>query len=283
MHTGERMKRMALGLGIALIGAAIALPPAAAQSAAGARASGELRTAGKARTVKPATRAARPPSARPRGWASGLLEFATGGLLGALFGGEALFGILMVVLLFAIGIFVVRLVMRGREAEVPAGQRAGRGPEFVPPPVTPAPPASPAVGLNAMAPVEATRPTLPAGFDLAGFVRAAKLNFVRVQLAIDLGKLDAIRAFSMPQPFAELSKRVADRGGKGQQTDIVSLNAELVALVTEGDTRRASVRFSGMAREKPGAVAVGFTELWTLAKPAGGSTEWRLAGLRRVE
>ena len=120
-------------------------------------------------------------------------------------------------------------------------------------------------------------------FDLAGFVRTAKLNFVRVQLAIDLGKLDAIREFLMPQLFAQLSKQVVARGGTGQQTDVVSLSAELAALVTEGDTHRASVRFSGMAREKPGATPVGFAELWTLAKPASGTTGWLLASLRRAE
>lgn len=281
MRTGKSMKRLLLGFGFALIGAAIALPPAAAQSAAGARSSGAQRPATQLGTVKPATPAARAPSVRSRGWASGLLDFAAGGLLGALFGGDSLFGILMVVLLVAIGISVVRILMRGRETPVPAGQLAGLGADaVVPPPVTPA---APAPQANAVTPAAATRPALPAGFDLAGFVRTAKLNFVRVQLAIDLGKLDAIREFLMPQLFAQLSKQVVARGGTGQQTDVVSLSAELAALVTEGDTHRASVRFSGMAREKPGATPVGFAELWTLAKPASGTTGWLLASLRRAE
>ncbi len=272
------MKRLLLGLGYALIGAAIALPPAAAQSAAGARSSGVQRPATQLGTVKPATPAAREPSVRSRGWASGLLNFAAGGLLGILFGGDSLFGILMVLLLVAIGVSVVRIVMRGRETAAPAAPRAGLGADAVLPPlVTPASP------VNAIAPTAGTPPALPAGFDLAGFVRTAKLNFVRLQVATDLGRLDEVREISMPQMFAQLSKDAVAGGGSGRLSDVVSLNAELVELVTEGDLHRASVRFSGMAREKPGLAPAGFAETWMLAKPANESTAWRLAGVRRAE
>jgi len=234
--------------------------------------SGAQRLATQLGTVKPATPAAREPSVRSRGWASGLLNFAAGGLLGILFGGDSLFGILMVVLLVAIGISVVRIVMRGRETAAPAAQLAGLGADaVVPPPV------------NAIAPAAGTPPGLPAGFDLAGFVRTAKLNFVRLQVATDLGRLDEVREISMPQMFAQLSKDVVAGCGSGRLSDVVSLNAELVELVTEGDLHRASVRFSGMAREKPGLAPAGFAETWMLAKPANESTAWRLAGVRRAE
>jgi len=283
------MKRLVLGLGIALIGAAVVLPPAAAQGTAGAPANNAQRAGGDVKTVKPAVRVQRPapkapPSVRPRGWATGLLDFAAGGLLGALFGVDSLFGILMVVLLVAIGIAVVRLVLRGREPISPAEQLAGFGTETVAPlltPAPPAPPASPAAGANAMDPVAASRLALPAGFDLAAFVRTAKLNYVRVKLALDLGKLDELRALSTPQMFAELSKYLIERGA-GRQPDVTSLNAELVELVTEADTHRASVRFGGMARAKPGAAPTAFSEIWTLAKPADASCGWLLAGIRRA-
>jgi len=52
------MKRLLLGFGFVLIGAAIALPPVAAQSAAGGRSSDAQRPTTQLETVKPATPAA---------------------------------------------------------------------------------------------------------------------------------------------------------------------------------------------------------------------------------
>jgi len=201
-----------------------------------------------------------------------------GGLLGMLFGGNVLFGILMAVLLFALGAFVVRLILRAREVPLPAAQFAGLGSETVA-----APPPSQAQGLTEAAPGAKSGPEIPAGFDLAGFVRTAKLNFVRLQIAQELGEMDEVREFSTPQMYAALSKAVAERGSAQPHRDVVSLNAELLELATDGEPHRASVRFSGMARATPGAAPAGFAEVWQLAKAANGPTRWLLAGIRHLD
>jgi predicted lipid-binding transport protein (Tim44 family) len=135
-------------------------------------------------------------------------------------------------------------------------------------------------------PAAAQPASVPAGFDAAGFLRGAKMNFVKLQLANDAGNLEEIREFATPEMFDELSKDVSSRGAESQQTDVVTLNADLLEVVTEGagaeQRHWASVRFSGMMRETRGAEPVGFEEVWNLVKPADGSSGWLLAGIQQM-
>lgn len=268
------MRSVLLGLAILLLGVLAAPPEAAAQRAVAQSGSATPPT-----SAAPA-QAPRAPGGRAtsRSWMPVLGSLFAGGLLGALFGGNVLFGILMVVLVVAIGAFVARLVMRARAAPLPGAQFAGLGSETVV-----APPPSQAADMSAVAPTARAGPVLPEGFDLAGFLRTAKLNFVRLQIAIDLGNLAEIREFATPQMTVKLGKEIAQRGGKREHGDVVSLNGELVDLVTEGDTHRARVRFSGMARESAGGAPTGFAEVWHLAKPADGSSGWLLADIERAD
>jgi predicted lipid-binding transport protein (Tim44 family) len=272
------MRGVLLGLVFLLLGGVVALPETAVP-----------RAVAQPRSATPAPAAAPAPSATPaprapggratsRSWMPILGSLFAGGLLGALFGGNVLFGILMIVLLVAIGAFIARLVMRARAEPLPGAQFAGLGSETVV-----APPPSQAADMNAIAPALRSGPALPEGFDLAGFVRSAKLNFVRLQIAIDLGNLAEIREFATPQMTVKLGKEIAQRGGKREHGDVVTLNAELVELATEGDMHRARVRFSGMARESAGSAPTGFAEVWQLGKPADGSSGWLLADIERTD
>ena len=284
------MRRLLLGFAIGLLGVAIALPDAEARRLGGGRSIGTQRSVTQTKPVAPPAReatASRNATAAQgaavkaparASWMPVLGGLAAGGLLGALFGGNALFGFLMAVLAVAILVFVARLVMRTRSEGPAVAQFAGLGRETLA-----APPPSQLAEANGAAPaVAAAPPGLPDGFDLQGFLRTAKLNFVRLQIANDLGRLDEIREFSTAEMYAILSKDVTARGGAAQQTDVVSLNAELAELVSEGETHRASVRFSGMVRETPASAPSGFAELWHLVKPADGSTGWLLAGIQQA-
>jgi predicted lipid-binding transport protein (Tim44 family) len=140
--------------------------------------------------------------------------------------------------------------------------------------------AEPAAAPAALPMGAATTPAnVPAGFDSAGFLRAAKLNFIKLQVANDSGRLDEIREFTTREMFDELR---ADIQGAGQQTDVVALNADLLELATERDKHWASVRFSGTVRETPDTEPVGFEEVWNLVKPADGSSGWLLAGIQQM-
>ena len=119
---------------------------------------------------------------------------------------------------------------------------------------------------------------LPAGFDAAGFLKAAKLNFIRLQAANDSGRTDEVREFMTDELFEDLKRDI--RGG--QQTDVASLQADLLEVATEGERHRASVHFSGTIRETPGAAPAAFEEVWNLVKPADGSSGWLLAGIQQM-
>jgi predicted lipid-binding transport protein (Tim44 family) len=205
-------------------------------------------------------------------WLPILGGLALGGMLGYLFGGNGLMGILLIAGLAILAVMVVRALMARRRQghEVRPVQYAGMR-ETVDVPVATA---------SATAPVAGSAAAIPAGFDASGFLRAAKMNFLKLQQANDAGRLDEIREFTTDELYEELRK---DFGrSAGQSTDIASLDADLLEFATEGNRHWASVRFSGTVREAPRADPEAFTEVWNLVKPADGSTGWLLAGIQQM-
>jgi len=172
------------------------------------------------------------------------------------------------------------LMMRGRanpQAAQAGGpmQYSGLGNETVA-----APPPSQLAGFEAQPALLAGN--IPAGFDSEGFLRQAKLSYIRMQTANDTGNLVDLSEFTTPEMFEPLKADIDARGGAKQFTDVVTLNADLLEVVTEGDKHWASVRFSGLVREVPGQAPAPFEEVWNLAKPADGSTGWLLAGIQQM-
>jgi predicted lipid-binding transport protein (Tim44 family) len=124
---------------------------------------------------------------------------------------------------------------------------------------------------------------IPAGFDTDGFLRQAKLNFVKLQAVHDSGRLGELREFTTDSMFDSLKRDLLQHGAVGQQTDVVTLDADLLEALTEGDTHWASVRFSGMIRDSANAQPEPFQEIWNLAKPVSGSSGWVLAGIQQIQ
>ncbi|MFT4069516.1 Tim44 domain-containing protein [Paraburkholderia sp.] len=126
-------------------------------------------------------------------------------------------------------------------------------------------------------------PSVPAGFDSEAFLRNAKVYFVRLQAAWDVGNVEDIREFTTPEMFAEVRVDLASRGTQPNQTDVVQLNAELLGVEERANEYFASVRFSGLIREEPGAAAEPFVEVWNLSKANRPGEGWLLAGIQQVE
>ncbi len=200
-------------------------------------------------------------------WMPILGGLALGGMLGYLFGGNGLMGILLIAGLAILAVMAVRAFARRRQ-----GQEVMRPVQY----------AGMRESVNvpmSTAPVAATSgAAMPAGFDASGFLRAAKMNFLKLQAANDNGQLEDIREFTTDELFAELQKDV----GEKQQTDVAGLEADLLEFVTEGNRHWASVRFTGTVREAPRGQVEAFTEVWNLVKPADGSTGWLLAGIQQM-
>ena len=231
------------------------------------------RPAQQAQQAAPAQKGAQAaPAQTGNRWLPILGGLALGGMLGYLFGGNGLMGILLIAGLAILAVMVVRALMARRRQghEVRPVQYAGMR-ESVDLPVATAAASEPVAGSAA---------AIPAGFDASGFLRAAKMNFLKLQQANDAGRLDEIREFTTDELYEELRK---DFGrSAGQSTDIASLDADLLEFATEGNRHWASVRFSGTVRDAPRADPEAFTEVWNLVKPADGSTGWLLAGIQQM-
>jgi predicted lipid-binding transport protein (Tim44 family) len=208
---------------------------------------------------------AAPASAGSR-WMPILGGLALGGMLGYLFGGSGLMGFLLLALLAIAAVVGVRALMR-RRAEAPRPMQFAGMRETID--VTP--------GSTGNQPV-ISKTNLPAGFDAGGFLRAAKLNFLKLQSANDAGRLEDIREFTTEELYEALRSEL----GEGAQTEVAGLDAELLELATEGKQHWASVRFSGTVREAPGVAPEAFAEIWNLVKPADGSSGWLLAGIQQM-
>src|SRR6185369_14738435 len=117
--------------------------------------------------------------------------------------GEGLANIMMIALLAMVVVGVIGYFMRKKAAAQghQGMQYAGAGYHQMPP----ATDYQPAAGAAATAAaVTSSAANIPAGFDVEGFVRNAKVNFIRLQAANDAGNLEDIREFTSPEMFAEI-------------------------------------------------------------------------------
>ena len=142
-------------------------------------------------------------------------------------------------------------------------------------------PAANAFGGVATAP-ESFQSTLPPGFDEHAFLENAKQYFVSLQKAWDQGDLASLREFTTPEMFTTIQQDLAGRTDTTNQTDVVTINAQLLGIETADGHYFCSVQFSGMIREQQGAPASDFSEIWNLSKPVEGPGGWVLAGISQL-
>ena len=244
-------------------------------------------------------------AAPKRSWMGPIAGIAAGLGLAALashlgFGDELasmlLIGLLAAAVMVAFGFFMRKRAAAQRQsssgaggmqyAQAQAGNRGDMGGANRPDMSAPAyktamPTASSGSGLGIGSGLgHATR--IPADFDTAGFERNAKVNFIRLQAANDVGNLDDIRQFTTPEMFAELKMELAERGTVTQKTDVVSINAEVIEVDEDADRYVVSVRFTGVMRDDSGEPDESFNEVWHLMKLRQGATGWVLSGIQQA-
>jgi predicted lipid-binding transport protein (Tim44 family) len=284
----------------------LSLPMADAEAAkrlGGGKSTGmqrQMSTPDKAPTAAPAqsaTAAAGAAAAPARSsWMGPIAGLAAGIGLAALAShlgfGEELANMMMIALLVMAVLAVVGFIMRKRMG-TPSPAMAGAGPMQYSGNPQDAPAArpyhlttpgssAPSVADATAVPAVAAARNIPADFDVQGFVRNAKVNYIRLQAANDAGNLDDIREFTTPEMFAELKMSIEERGGAKQHTDVVSINADVLEVAEEANRYVISVRFTGTIREDDANVEP-VDEIWHLAKPRNGSTGWVLAGIQQAQ
>ena len=107
---------------------------------------------------------------------------------------------------------------------------------------------------------------VPPGFDVEGFLQAAKRNFVTLQDAWDRSDLPTLRSMMTDEMLQEIRSQMEerDRGGvaTSQRTEVVLIEAQLLGIEELATEYMASVEFSGMIREEPSAGPSPFREAW---------------------
>ena len=128
--------------------------------------------------------------------------------------------------------------------------------------------------------------SIPDGFDAAGFVAAAKQNFISLQAAWDRADIPALRAMMTDNMLAEIQSQLAERAQLVQgpnTTEVVMLEAQLLGIEDLGEGYMASIEFSGMIREEPSAGPSPFREVWNMIKPKNGHSGWLVAGVQALQ
>ncbi len=267
--------------------------------------------------AQPAPAAAPAPAAQPqrKPWGAMLGGLAAGlGLawlahslgMGEAFGQILMFGLIALVVMMVIG-----MIMRRRQPEAanttpyafegagaPAdphtlpqynpknvGNDASARPMDTDPTYQPAAPRSGAIIGSALSGSQTWG--IPADFDTAGFVNAAKQNFMTLQHAWDRSDVSTLRSMMTDTMLAEIKTQLAEReanaSGQPNQTDVVMLDAQLLGIEEVGEFYMASVEFSGLIREEPSAGPTPFREVWNMTKPKNGSSGWLVAGVQALQ
>jgi predicted lipid-binding transport protein (Tim44 family) len=276
------MKRFAVALTLLLTSFSLISTHAEAKRLGGGLNIGKQRTmsapqkqAAPAPTQAAPAQAAGTPAKQGNKWLGPLAGIAAGLGLAALFShlglGEGM-GMLLMIILLAGGAFL--LISMLRKKHQPAMQYAAGGAGYA------AQPAPAATHVSADS-VPQRAANIPADFPVEGFLRSAKMSFIRLQAANDRRDLNDIREYTTPEMFAEISMQLQERGEQAQQTDVGFVNAELLEVVTENDLAIASVRLSGQLRENNGAPEQ-FEEVWHVQKDLkDDNSVWLLAGIQQ--
>jgi predicted lipid-binding transport protein (Tim44 family) len=128
---------------------------------------------------------------------------------------------------------------------------------------------------------------VPAGFDTDGFLAHAKRNFTTLQAAWDKSDINALRSMMSDEMVNEMRTQLAERdahnSGKPNKTEVLTLEAKLLGIEEVGGEYLASVEFTGLISEEPGAGPNPFREVWNMSKPQNGSSGWVVAGIQALQ
>ncbi|MCA0242972.1 MAG: 39S ribosomal protein L45 [Proteobacteria bacterium] len=123
---------------------------------------------------------------------------------------------------------------------------------------------------------------VPSPGDVAAFLEAARRSFVCIQQAWDRADLAALSAMASGPLLEELRSQLAERGPGPNHTEVIRVEARLLAVENLCEAQLASVEFSGLIRERQDACATPFRELWMLARPQRADAGWQVARVQAL-
>ena len=129
--------------------------------------------------------------------------------------------------------------------------------------------------------------SIPADFDVQGFLSASKANFINLQAAWDRSDIPSLRAMMTDEMLAQIKSQLAEReqhtGGAPNQTEVVMLEAHLLGIEELEQGYMASVEFSGLIREDMSTGPNPFREVWNITRPKAGPGGWLVAGVQALQ
>lgn len=124
-------------------------------------------------------------------------------------------------------------------------------------------------------------PDIPAGFDVDGFLKGAKMAYTRMQSSWDRRDIDDIAQFATAPVIEEL-RRQKEEDPNPSQTQILLINAQLTKFEEFGDQDRATVYFDVLMRENPNQEQPEHAcEYWTFVREHD-TGSWKLDGLQQA-
>ncbi|KEA65286.1 hypothetical protein ADIMK_0243 [Marinobacterium lacunae] len=215
------------------------------------------------------------------GMMGGLLA---GGLLGALFFGGAFEGIqLMDILLIGLVGFLLYKMFAGRRQSQPA--YAGMGTEqgqdtqqWRQQADVPQPPVfDGGIGSSLSEP----ELELPEWFNKKAFLEQACAHFTGLQKAWDESNWDELSSYTTPELFEEL-KAQRGRFPERQNTEVVSVMADLINFIDEQSQVIVSLHFYGWLREDEQSGTAEFSEIWHLSRDMSvENADWFIVGIEQ--
>lgn len=118
--------------------------------------------------------------------------------------------------------------------------------------------------------------------DVEAFLSVARQSFVRMQAAWDDADIPALAALTTETLLEDLRWQLEQRGPAPNRTEVLKLDARLLAMEELREAFVASVEFSGVIREQLDAGAAPFRELWLLANLKTAGRGWRLARVQSL-
>jgi predicted lipid-binding transport protein (Tim44 family) len=110
----------------------------------------------------------------------------------------------------------------------------------------------------------------------------ARQSFVHLQAAWDRADLGAMCHLATAPLLEDLRHQLALRGPGPNRTQVLKLEARLLALEDLQEALIASVEFSGLIRERDESAAAPFRELWLLANVKATGRGWKLARVQSL-
>lgn len=118
--------------------------------------------------------------------------------------------------------------------------------------------------------------------DVQAFLQVARQSFLQMQAAWDRADLSALGKLASEPLLEDLREQLAERGSAPNSTEVLELQARLLALDELNEAYVASVEFSGLIREQLDDKAAPFKELWLLANIKAANRGWELARVQSL-